>query len=571
MQQQQLPMYYKNYDLTQVVTPVKIENLKKLLVESKYDQGETNFLIEGFTNGFEIGYEGDLKVKMKSPNLKFQEGVGDEVVLWNKVMKEVKVGHYAGPFEDIPFEFFIQSPIGLVPKDQNDTRLIFHLSYPRKSSRSLNQDTPWNKTSVSYPAFDDAIKLCIIAGKNCHIAHSDMRSAFHNLGIRPDDWCLLIMKARSPFNNKYYYFVDKYMPFGAAISCSHFQRFSNAVVHIMSYRTGKKTINYLDDYLFIALLKLLCNAQVREFLWICEFVQFPVSMEKTFWATTCLTFLGLLIDTIAQTVSLPQEKICKGLQLIQYILVNLSKQAMVKQIQQLTGFLNFSCRCIIHGRAFTRRLYSLTVGKTQGKTLTLKPHYHVWISQETRLDLEMWVKFLTHPSIFCRPFMDFGKLWMADEISMFSDALRNFQLGFGGMCQQSWMFMQWDYQFMQKHQPSIAYLELFAVLAVVLTWIHRFQNKRVVLFCDNEGVVEIINNSSSKCKNCMVLVRLLVLHSLTQNVRVFAKHIRTKSNRTSDLLSRMKINQFKKENPNMEQFPTDVPNAIWPMEKIWMQ
>ena len=31
--------------------------------------------------------------------------------------------------------------------------------------------------------------------------------------------------------------------------------------------------------------------------------------------------------------------------------------------------------------------------------------------------------------------MDFEKLWMADEISMFSDASRNFQLGFGGMCQ----------------------------------------------------------------------------------------------------------------------------------------
>ena len=253
---------------------------------------------------------------MKSPNLKFQEGMGDEVVLCNKVMKEVKVGHYAGPFEDIPFEFFIQSPTGLVPKDRNYTRLFFHLSYPRNSGKSLNQNTPWNKTSVSYPAFDDAIKLCIIAGKNGHIARSDMRSAFRNLGIRPVDWCLLIMKARSPFNNKYYYFVDKCMPFGAAISCLHFQRFSNAVAHIVSYRTGKKTINYLDDYLFIALLKLLCNAQVREFLWICEFVQFPVSMEKTFWATTCLTFLGLLIDTIAQTVSLPQEKISKGLQLI---------------------------------------------------------------------------------------------------------------------------------------------------------------------------------------------------------------------------------------------------------------
>ena len=32
-------------------------------------------------------------------------------------MKEVEAKHYAGPFKTIPFENFIQSPIGLVPKD----------------------------------------------------------------------------------------------------------------------------------------------------------------------------------------------------------------------------------------------------------------------------------------------------------------------------------------------------------------------------------------------------------------------------------------------------------------------
>ena len=47
-------------------------------------------------------------------------------------MKEIAEKRMAGPFEDIPFEHFIQSPIGLVPKDGGKkTRLIFHLSYPR--------------------------------------------------------------------------------------------------------------------------------------------------------------------------------------------------------------------------------------------------------------------------------------------------------------------------------------------------------------------------------------------------------------------------------------------------------
>ena len=36
----------------------------------------------------------------------------------------------AGPFDEIPFEYYIQSPVGLVDKDKGrDTRLIFHLSH----------------------------------------------------------------------------------------------------------------------------------------------------------------------------------------------------------------------------------------------------------------------------------------------------------------------------------------------------------------------------------------------------------------------------------------------------------
>ena len=169
-----------------------------MLVESEYDKTETKFLVDGFKNGFSIGYEGNEQVKIKSPNLKFRE-VGDPVQLWNKVMKEVKEERYAGPFEEIPFENYIQSPIGLVPKDGGkDTRLIFHLSYPRGKGTSVNANTPAEKCTVKYPDFNNAIQLCIREGKGCKTAKSDMKSAFRNLGIRKNDWKYLVMKATCP-------------------------------------------------------------------------------------------------------------------------------------------------------------------------------------------------------------------------------------------------------------------------------------------------------------------------------------------------------------------------------------
>ena len=74
---------------------------------------------------------------LNARNLKLN--VGSKTELWNKVMKEVKEKRYAGPYHKIPFEYYIQSPIGLVPKDHGkSTRLIFHLSYPRLSGHRSN-------------------------------------------------------------------------------------------------------------------------------------------------------------------------------------------------------------------------------------------------------------------------------------------------------------------------------------------------------------------------------------------------------------------------------------------------
>ena len=103
-------------------------------------------------------------------------------------MKEVKEGRYVGPYPiDKPsFEYFIQSPIGLVPKDHGkDVHLIFHLSYP-KMGKSVNSETLPELCMVSYPKFDEAIRLCLKEGKSCHIARSDMKSTFRGLGIKPE-------------------------------------------------------------------------------------------------------------------------------------------------------------------------------------------------------------------------------------------------------------------------------------------------------------------------------------------------------------------------------------------------
>ena len=145
-----------NFDLQNIITPVDPHRFLILLQESCYDRKKTKFIIDGFTDGFEIGYQGRRDIQLKSNNLKLN--VGSPTELWNKMIKEVQNKRFAGPFEEVPFEYFMQSPIGLVPKDNGKaTRLIFHLSYPRRSKEqeqlSLNANTPKDKCSVTYSDF----------------------------------------------------------------------------------------------------------------------------------------------------------------------------------------------------------------------------------------------------------------------------------------------------------------------------------------------------------------------------------------------------------------------------------
>ena len=492
-----------NLDLHNIITPVNPKNLKRLLERSGYDESKTNFLIDGFTKGFSLQYQGNLfTARRMAPNLKLR--VGNKTELWNKVMKEVQLGRFAGPFKEPPFEYFVQSPIGLVPKDKGlKTRLIFHLSYPR-TGESVNSGIPHEKCTVAYPDFDDAVKLCLNEGVGCSVGKSDMSSAFQHVPMAKDQWWLLVMKAENPKTKEVMFFMDKCLPFGSSISCAIFQAISDAIAWIVEYRTKKRNVNYLDNYLFAALLKSMCDSQMQEFLKVCEDINFPVALEKTFWGTTRLTFLGLLLDTVRQIVCIPMNKLIKAMNWVEFFLNKKNKKATVLEFQKLCGILNFLCRCIVPGRAFVRRLY--VKNSKDGKVL--KSHHHVKITEENRLDLLIWKQFLSHPDSHYRPFMETLGI-NAQQIDMFSDASGNYALGFGAYCGPEWTYGQWDKQFCEVHRPSIEYLELFAVLVGVLNWIKLFENHRIILFCDNEAVVNMINGSSSTCKNCMVLIRIL--------------------------------------------------------------
>ena len=174
--------------------PIHVPELNCLLKWTEYPKDLTNKLITGFVCGFDLGYRGPEIRQDTSENIPIKKGVGSLTDMWNKVMKEVQANRVAGPFGKIPFDSYVQSPIGLVPKAGNKTRLIFHLSYDfdgdNEQKRSVNYHTPDELCSVKYRDLDHTIlnTLRIIKnmkGENSQVfyAKSDCSNAFRILPI----------------------------------------------------------------------------------------------------------------------------------------------------------------------------------------------------------------------------------------------------------------------------------------------------------------------------------------------------------------------------------------------------
>ena len=332
--------------------------------------------------------------------------------------------------------------------------------------------------------------------------------------------------------------------------------------------------NYLDDFLFIHFLRKKCEELLKAFLDICDRIKFPVSFEKTVWPVEIIEFLGVLLNGNRFMVCITEEKVNKALH--EVCMITRHKKTTVQKLQQLTGTLNFLTCAIVPGRVFTRRIYSKFTSKTVGKKgQQLKPYHHIRIDKELKNDCRVWELFLTNQVEVNRPFIDFNKRsFEVKQLSFFTDASKAESLGFGCYYDKEWTFGCWEPGYIQSCDPSIAYLELFALCIGVFTWGHKqkLNNSRVIIRCDNQSVVQMVNNMTSSCQNCMYLLRMLALENLIHNRRIFAKFIDTKLNFLADSLSRMRFKKFFSLAPKGTKLqPECLPDMLWPASKIWQK
>lgn len=166
------------------VTPVNVVSLKSGL-SGHPNQLFVDKLCSELTEGARIGYSGPRSPRF-SKNL--PTASENPTIVSNNIAEEVKKGRTAGPFQSPPFENFQVSPIGIVPKKHSEKfRTIFHLSFPKSGTSSVNYFIDKDDFSLQYITIDNAIEAIQKFGRNCFMAKTDIESAFRQFPVHPDD------------------------------------------------------------------------------------------------------------------------------------------------------------------------------------------------------------------------------------------------------------------------------------------------------------------------------------------------------------------------------------------------
>ena len=124
-----------------------------------------------------------------------------------------------------------------------------------------------------------------------------------------------------------------------------------------------------------------CAEDLEKALTVCSELGVPVASHKCVEPLTCITFLGIEVDTVALELHLPGEKFEKLRQLITEW--QSRKCCKKRDLESLTGYLCHACKVVQPGRRFLRGIFDLLAR-------TKKRHHFIRLNEQFQGDIEWW-------------------------------------------------------------------------------------------------------------------------------------------------------------------------------------
>ncbi len=345
------------------------------------------------------------------------------------------------------------------------------------------------------------------------------------------------------------FFVDLCLPFGLRSSVNRFTQLSDTLSWIMKHNYSiNYSTHYLDDF-FIAgpPRSNSCALDLQRTITLFKKLGVPLALDKTEGPTTCLTYLGIEIDSTSMQLRLPADKFKALLSLIN-TWIN-KKKCTKRDLLSLIGQLAFASKVIPSGRTFLRRLIDLSSSVS-------KLGHHISLNTEAREDIKWWLDFL--PSWNGKHRILNNQVTLCPDISLYTDASGN--IGFGIYNNGHWASEKWPPHF---DNYSIQFKELFPIYVACILWPHSLAGKRILFHCDNKAVVDIWASNTSKCPLMTSLLRKLFFIAAQHEFTVNIKHLAGINNSIADSLSRFQMVKFRHLAPEADPLPTAIPDIVW--------
>ena len=353
------------------------------------------------------------------------------------------------------------------------------------------------------------------------------------------------------------YFVNLFLPFGARSAPAQFLRYADALNFIMHDRGADPVWNYMDDFFTCDSATSPCARNLVIMTQTCVDLGFTLNPSKLVHPSTCLTLLGIEIDSIRQETRIEASRLNDTLAVL--AAWEGRSHCTKRQLQSLLGTLNFICNVCRPGRTFMRRLVDL-LSKPRS------PSHHIRLTRQSKQDIHWWQEPMG--SCWWSTFLPqwngkslfYDDFWSTNlSCHLFTDACEH---SFGAFFNGAWFCSTFN-ACQVPIRLSIAFKELYPITAALSAWAPSLCGKRLMFHCGNEPIVTIIRKGSSKCPHIMALLRYMFFVCANNCIEISAVHIPGSQNCIADALSRFQLNRFHHLVPQADQHRTPIPVINW--------
>ena len=266
----------------------------------------------------------------------------------------------------------------------------------------------------------------------------------------------------------------------------------------------------------------------------------PVAKTKTEGPRTCVSFLGILIDTRKMELWISAEKLVR----LQTLLAEWNRKETCRQkdLESFLGHLSHAASVVRPGRIFLRFLFSLLAR-------TSNPHHHIRLNDIAKADIRWRATFLTGWNecsfIPCQ----------APDVHVFSDASGSYGCG-AFVSHIGWFQLQWPSSW---DAFPITEKELLPIVIASALWGGSWRGRHICIHCDNMAVVQMLRAQTGRGGVVIHLLRCLSFFAARYSFHFSTVHIPGTHNTAAGALSRNHMSLFFSIIPQVPNWPIPPP------------